>query len=263
MKQALFALWGLISVSAPMAVNAQVESLVASNTAFALNLYAQLATNAGNLFFSPYSISTCLAMTYAGASGNTEQQMAQVLGFDTNQAQFASLFGELQGELNASQETNAIELNIANALWTQQGYPFLPAFLATATNQYQASVNQADFITSADAARQTINNWVAQETQNKIQNILPPGSLDHNTRLVLANAIYFLGAWTEAFAQTNTSTQPFYLSSTNQVEAPLMHQLAPATVESGNRFAGKNSITWRPVISRQSSCPTGATRFRW
>ncbi len=224
MKQALPVFLGLIVLGGPMAATAQVDPLVASNTAFALNLYTQLATNTGNLFFSPYSISTCLAMTYAGASGNTEQQMAQVLGFGTDQGQFASLFGELQGELSASQETNAIELNIANALWTQEGYPFLPAFLASATTQYQASVNQADFITSADAARLTINNWVAQETQNKIQNILPPGSLDPSTRLVLANAIYFLGVWTQAFAQTNTATQPFYLSSSNQVEAPLMHQ---------------------------------------
>ena len=161
-----------------MAATAQVQSLVASNTTFALNLYSQLATNSGNLFFSPYSISTCLAMLYAGASGNTEQQMSQVLGFGTNQQQFASLFGQLQAELEADQQTNAIELNIANALWTQEGFPFLPSFLETATNQYQANVNQADFATDADAATQAINNWVAQETQNKIQNIVPPGFIN-------------------------------------------------------------------------------------
>jgi serpin B len=230
LKQTLLTFLSFIVLSMPMAAPAQVESLVASNTAFALNLYAELATNTGNLFFSPYSISTCLAMLYAGASGNTEAQMAQVLGFGTNQQQFASLFGQLQVELEAEQETNAMELNIANALWTQEGYPFLPAFLETATNQYQASVNQADFTTQADAVTQTINNWVAEETQNKIQNILPPGSINGNTRLVLANAIYFLGVWTVSFEETNTSTQPFYLSSTNQVDAPLMHQPAATNV---------------------------------
>jgi serpin B len=227
MRQTVVVLVGLAVFAMPMAAPAQVESLVASNTVFAVNLYGQLATNSGNLFLSPYSISTCLAMLYTGARSSTEQQMSQVLGYGTNQPQFAALFGELQAELKAEQETNAIELNIANALWIQEGFPFLPAFLETATNQYQASVAQADFTTQADAVMQTINNWVAQETQNKIQNLLPSGSLNTQTRLVLANAIYFLGVWTESFASTNTSTQPFFLSSTNQVEVPLMHQPLP------------------------------------
>ena len=209
----------------PPALFAQVQSLVASNTAFALNLYQQLATNQGNLFLSPYSISTCLAMTYDGARGQTEAQMSHVLGFDTNQSQFASDFGQLQIELEASQQTNAIELNIANALWTQTGFPFLPAFLQNASNHFQANINQADFATQGDAARTAINDWIAQETQNKITNMLEPGTINGATRLVLANAIYFLGVWTEAFAISNTTTQPFYLSCNSQVQVPLMHQL--------------------------------------
>ena len=224
MKNTLLTLMGFILLFAPMVGTPQVQSVVDGNTAFALNLYSQLATNSGNLFFSPYSISTCLAMLYAGASGNTEHQMSQVLGFGTNQQQFASLFGQLQKELGADQQTNAIELHIANALWVQEGFPVLPSFLETATNQYQANVGQADFVTEGDAVRLEINNWVAQETRNKIQDILPPGSLNAETRLVLANAIYFLGAWTISFAETSTSTRPFYLSSTNLVKVPLMHQ---------------------------------------
>jgi serpin B len=227
MKTSLLPLLGLTFISIPSAGTAQVQTVVAGNTAFALNLYSQLATTPGNLFFSPYSISTCLAMLYAGASGNTEQQMSQVLGFGTNQQQVASLFSGLQAALATDQQTNAIELDIANALWTQQGFPFLTAFLATARNQYQANINQADFVNSSDAARQAINDWVAQETHDRIQNILAPGSLNSQTRLVLANAIYLLGVWTEAFAQTNTSTQPFYLSTNDEVEVPLMHQLSP------------------------------------
>jgi len=226
MKNTLLTLLGFTLVSAPMAGTAQVQSLVAGNTTFALNLYSQLATNSGNLFFSPYSISTCLAMLYAGASGNTEQQMSQVLGFGTNQQQFASLFGQLQAKLEADQQTNAIGLNLANALWLQEGFPFLPAFLQTATNQYQANIGQTDFTTPAgdDAATQAINDWVAQETWNRIQNIVPPGAINSSTRLVLANAIYFLGLWTIPFQETNTSTQPFYLSSTTLVQVPLMYQ---------------------------------------
>jgi serpin B len=197
---------------------------VDSNTAFALNLYAQVSPSQGNLFLSPYSISTCLAMTYAGAGGDTEQQMAQVLGFGADQAQLSSIFDELQRELETLPEQGAIELNIANALWTQSGYPFLPAFLETARAEYQAGINQADFATQATAATAEINNWVAQKTQYKIQNILSPGTLDALTRLVLANAIYFKGLWTLPFAPTNTSTQPFHVSSTNQVNVALMHQ---------------------------------------
>jgi serpin B len=231
-RDALLTLLGFTLVSAPMAGTAQVQSLVAGNTTFALNLYSQLATNSGNLFFSPYSISTCLAMLYAGASGNTEQQMSQVLGFGTNQQQFASLFGQLQAKLEADQQTNAIGLNLANALWLQEGFPFLPAFLQTATNQYQANIGQADFTTPAgdDAATQAINDWVAQETWNRIQNIVPPGAINSSTRLVLANAIYFLGLWTIPFQETNTSTQPFYLSSTTLVQVPLMYQPLHAQV---------------------------------
>jgi serpin B len=224
MKTTLAVFLTCIVVSAPFVAKAQVQALVGGNTGFALNLYGELATNDGNLFFSPYSISTCLAMTYMGARGETDAQMAQVLGFETNQEQFASDFGLLQAELEANQNTNAVELNIANALWTQDGFPFLSSFLETATNQFQADINQADFGADAGPVTQEINSWVAQETHNKIQNILSPGSLNSSTRLVLANAIYFLGAWTDAFATSNTTTQPFYVSSVSQVDVPTMHQ---------------------------------------
>ncbi len=224
MKNTLLTVLGFALVSAPMAGTAQVQSVVDGNTMFALKLYSQLATNSGNLFLSPYSISTCLAMLYAGASGNTKQQMSQVLGFGTNQQEFASLFGQIQAKLETEQATNAVELNIANALWLQEGFPFLPTFLQTATDQYQANLGQADFTTEAGQVTDEINNWVAQETKDKIKNIVPPGAINPSTRLVLANAIYFLGVWTVAFEETNTSTQPFYPSSTTVVEAALMHQ---------------------------------------
>jgi serine protease inhibitor len=201
-----------------------LQSLVASNTAFGLNLYSEVASSRGNLFLSPFSISTCLAMTYAGANGTTAKQMAQVFGFGADQVQFALSFGELQRQLEAIQEPNAIELNIANALWTQEGYPFLPNFLDLARSQYQASINQADFLTQADAVMVEINNWVSQKTHGRIQKILSPGILNPLTRLVLANAIYFKGIWATSFAATNTSTQPFHLSGTSLVPVGMMHQ---------------------------------------
>jgi serpin B len=211
--------------SAPRARSDQLQSLVESNTTFGLNLYGQVASNPGNLFFSPYSISTCLAITYAGARGDTAQEMAEVFGFGVDQEQFSSAFGELQQELEGARKQEGIELEIANALWTQKGYPFLPAFLKTARGQYQANVNQANFITGANAATAAINAWVARQTQDKIEDILPPGSLDPLTRLVLANAIYFKGAWTRPFNKAETLTQPFNVSAGSQVDAPLMQKV--------------------------------------
>jgi serpin B len=205
------------------------KSLVEGNTAFALDLYARLSGAPGNLFFSPYSISTCLAMTYAGARGDTETQMARVLHFSKGDARLHSSFGELQRQLDDAAKQKGIQLDIANALWAQKGEPFLPAFLKIAKNDYQANVNQADFKTSADAVRREINRWVAQKTRDKIQDILSPGSLDDLTRLVLANAIYFKGTWASRFEKGATSPQLFHLSENSQVVRPLMHQVADAS----------------------------------
>jgi serine protease inhibitor len=217
----------LISFGIGLAVCAQAadtESLVEGNTAFALDLYARFSGTPGNVFFSPYSISSCLAMTYAGARGNTETQMGRVLHFGKDQRQMHSSFGELQRQLNGAQREKGIQLNIANALWTQKGEPFLPAFLKIAAGDYQADVNQADFKTSADAVTREINGWVAQKTKDKIQDILSPGSVNDQTRLVLVNAIYFKGIWAEPFEKAATSAQPFHLSAKSQADALIMHQ---------------------------------------
>jgi len=143
----------------------QSEALVEGNTAFALDLFSQLKANSGNLFFSPYGISTALALTYAGARGETEKQMRNVLHFANGQ-EVHSDFGLLQHWLLAVGKQEGIELSIANALWAEQGNPFLPAFLKTATGPYQANINQADFKTAADAARNQINAWVALQTRD-------------------------------------------------------------------------------------------------
>jgi serpin B len=210
---------------AARAQTSQTNSLVEGNTAFALDLYAHLNDTPGNLFISPYSISSCLAMTYAGARGDTKAQMGRVLHFNQGDVRLHSSFGELQKQLTDAEKPNGIQLAIANALWTQKGEPFLPAFLQTAADDYQADIKQADFTTDADAVRQEINGWVAQKTMDKIQDILPPHSVDDRTRLVLANAIYFKGAWENPFATSHTSTQPFHLSKESQVDVRLMDQV--------------------------------------
>ena len=198
------------------------ESLSEGNTTFAFDLYSRLKEQEGNLFFSPYSISTCLAMTYAGARGDTEKQMASVLHFNQKQELLHSNFGDLQRELNQAGGRKGVELTIANALWTQNGHPFLSVFLKTATDRYQAKVKQADFEKEGDAVAREINQWVAARTKDRIQDILSPSDIDALTTLVLANAIYFKGVWVKTFDKRNTASQPFHLSRARQKDVPLM-----------------------------------------
>jgi serpin B len=205
-----------------MAANA-IESLAGGNTAFAVDLYARLKTADGNLFFSPYSISTCLAMTYAGARGDTAAQTARTLHFDTNQLQLAASFGELQKQLNSEQEKKGIELNIANGLWGQKDHLFLPAFLDIAKQSYGATLKQVDFRTHADTARTEINDWVDHKTKGKITDLIQPGVLDPATRLVLVNAIYFKGSWAREFDKHSTTKAPFTVTPNQKPEVPLMN----------------------------------------
>jgi len=202
------------------------SALVTGNTAFAFDLYARLKGAQGNLFFAPYSISTCLAMTYDGARGSTATQMARTLHFDADQARLAASFGELQRQLGQIERAGKVELNVANGLWAQQGHPFLPAFLNDASNTYQAKLEQADFRTAAEPARAAINQWVSDQTRGKITNLLQPGVVDPATRLVLVNAIYFKGQWAHPFDKGHTSPAPFTVTPERKVQAPLMNQTA-------------------------------------
>jgi serine protease inhibitor len=205
---------------------AEPPSLVPGNTAFALDLYRQLKANPSNLFFSPYSISTALAMTYGGARGQTAAQMIQVLHLASNQDLVCSGFAALQNQLHQAGQQQGIELNVANALWAQKGHPFLPNFLQMTKTTYEADVNQADFTSAAESARAEINGWVAQKTRNRIQDALPPDSLDAATRMVLVNAIYFKGIWKYSFSKELTFAQPFHLSDRQKKDAPLMVRTA-------------------------------------
>jgi serpin B len=204
------------------ALAADTQSTVVSNTAFAFDLYSDLAKTPGNVLFSPYSVSTALAMTYGGARGETAKQMAKALHFNQEQGATDSAFGQLQVQLNQLSRPGNIELSIANALWSQKGHPFLPVFLATAKNNYQANINQADFETGAELARNEINRWVELRTKSKIQDALPAGSIDRATRLVLVNAIYFKGAWLKAFWEEATLSEPFHVSASKNVDCKLM-----------------------------------------
>ena len=203
--------------------------LVTGNTDFALNLFGQLeAANRTNIFFSPYSISACFGMVYAGANGETAAQMAGALGLGTNQTQVGSEFGALQTELNSQQGEDGISLSSANGLWAQTNFPFLPAFLDNASTNYDASVQQVNFITDALQITTQIDDWVADKTDGMISNLLPPGVLNAATRLTLVNAIYFNGGWQTTFDTNLTRVAPFYVSPTQFVYTPLMEQVVPA-----------------------------------
>ena len=195
------------------------------NTAFACELYARLKSAAGdaNVFFSPYSISTALAMTSAGARGGTETQMVKTFHFEPDPAKRHAAFAAMEADLNAVQKKGQVKLSVANSLWPQKKYPLLQGFLDLTKKYYGASVTPVDF-TEPEPTRQKINTWVEDKTNQKIKDLIPGGVLDANTRLVLVNAIYFKGTWSTPFKAEATKDAPFRLSSGKTVQAPLMFQ---------------------------------------
>ena len=201
------------------------DTIVDGNTAFALDLYAQLAAGSeGNLFLSPYSISTALAMTYAGARGETEAQMAETLHFALPQESLHEAFKKLL-ESQKSGGEESYELAVANALWGQKGYGFLDEFLELTRSHYGAGLKEVDFAADSESARRTINAWVERETRNKIQDLIPPNSLSPLTSLVLTNAIYFKGKWEVPFEKNRTKEESFFTIGGKTIETPLMHQV--------------------------------------
>ena len=209
-------------------------ALVEGDNAFAVELYGRLQNQSGNLFFSPESISTALAMAYAGARGDTASEMAKTLHFTLPPQQLHPAMGALLSDLNAAHA--GCQLSVANALWAQRGYTFLPDFLKVMNNDYGAGLNQVDFKGSTEAARLTINHWVEQKTANKIQDLLQPGALRPSTRLVLTNAIYFKGDWQTQFDKAQTKDEDFHLSPAQTKKAPLMHREGAFNYFNGGTF---------------------------
>ena len=209
-------------------------AVVEGNNAFAFALYGQLRNRNGNLFFSPESISTALAMAYAGARGSTASEMAKTLHFTLPQPQLNPAMGALLSDLNAVHD--GYQLTVTNALWAQQGYTFLDAFLQLLKTDYGAGLNQVDFKGATEAARLTINRWVEQKTQDKIKDLLQPGTLAPSTRLVLTNAIYFKGDWQTQFDKAHTRDEDFYPSQTQTKKVAFMHRESSFSYFDGGTF---------------------------
>ncbi len=217
-------------VTSPDVSETDLALLVEGNSAFAFDLYQALREEGGNLFYSPYSISLALVMTYAGARGETAQQMADTLHFILSQDRLHPAFNSVDIELSQrgkgakGKDGEGFRLNIVNAIWGQEGYKFLSGFLDLLAENYGAGLRILDFANVPEESRITINNWVSDQTEGRIEDLIPQGLIDVLTRLVLTNAIYFNAAWQNPFSEDMTHDGPFYLLDGGEVTVPMMRQ---------------------------------------
>ena len=215
----------------PSAADAEPMELVSGNNTFAFDLYQALREQDGNLFYSPYSISLALAMTYAGARGETESQMSDTLHFTLPQADLHPAFNALDLELASRSggeqggDDEGFQLSIANSVWGQEGYEFLDEFLNVLAESYGAGVRPTDFQGAPEESRLKINDWVANRTNDRIKDLIPQDAINDLTRLVLANAIYFNADWLHPFYYNPVVSRPFHLLDGREVDVPMMTEV--------------------------------------
>src|SRR5436853_1904126 len=205
----------------------------------AVDLHRQLATGNENLCVSPYSIESALAMRFAGADGETRTEMARVLHFPSDASAVSASFASLQHSLEEMSVKTAelvkeakrfggpsepITLAIANRLFAQKGYDFRQDFLSLVKQNYGAAFEPLDFVTDASGATQHINHWVADQTRDRIRDLIPSGALDETTRLVLANALYLKAPWADPFLEGATQPEPFHVRGKTPVDVPTMRK---------------------------------------
>lgn len=222
----------------PNVSNDDLDNLATGNNAFAFEFYQAIRSEEGNILYSPYSISAALAMTYAGALGETEQQMADTLHFTLPQERLHPAFNVVdlalasRGEMVDDEEddTQGFQLNTANALWGQQDYPFAVDFLDLLAANYGAGMSLMDFMGAPEESRQIINDWVAERTEDRIQDLIPQNAINPSTQLVLTNAIYFYADWLFPFPAESTVDDTFTLLDGSAVSAPMMFQSEPQPI---------------------------------
>lgn len=221
----------------------EAQSVAAANNRFAYDLYATLAkkpASAGqNLFYSPFSISSALAITGEGAKGKTADEIFSVFHLPKNDTVREKGFGGINEGINTGNA--GYTLRTANALWAQKSYPFLPAFTGIARKYYSANVTSLDFKNTPEESRTTINEWVEQKTENKIRDLLPPGSIDPLTRLVITNAVYFKGTWVRQFDANKTVDANFRTGAGKTVNVRMMQDTGE---DAQYRYAETDSVQY-------------------
>lgn len=203
------------------------DNITSGNNKFAFELYHQLSArdNTGNLTFSPFSISTVMAMVYAGAKYKTADEIAQTFNFDDNRY-FHSQYSQMLEQMKLASE-ELITLDMANGMWGQQDYSFEESYLKLIRRNYNSEVRSANFtdVAQREKARSDVNNWVESKTNKKIMDLLDQGAIDASTRLILVNAIYFMADWQKPFDTINTQKGDFFLSAETKVSAGMMSQI--------------------------------------
>ena len=212
---------GLVYAVGAVFAQTDAPAVHADNT-FAFDLYGRYAAKEGNVFFSPYSISTALGMAYEGARGKTAEEMRAVLHFSSDDAARRAEVSALIGRLNVEDPLH--ELTTANALWAQKDFPFLQDYLHLVKTVYGGEARNMDFVADAENSRITINAWVAEQTKDRIKDLLEPENITALTRLIITNAVYFKGKWQEPFPKEETSSQPFYMTPDRQKSVDMMHR---------------------------------------
>ena len=201
-----------------------IDLVIEGNNKLAFDLYSKLTEKPQeNIFFSPYSISYALTMTYEGAGGQTAEEMSQVLHIVENDTVRRSSSAAIYNDIN--KKNKKYSLSTANALWTHLDYKFSEDYIKTIENYYGGEATNLDFINDSEKSRQTINMWVEDKTNEKIKNIIPQGFLSESTRLVLINAIYFKGVWAKQFKEKHTQDEDFTTTSGEKIKTPMMRLL--------------------------------------
>jgi serpin B len=232
----IFHVFGALTAMTQGATNFDLAAKATNE--LAVDVHRQLATGDENLCISPYSIESALAMTFAGADGETRTEMARVLHL-TNDAGVPASFSALQRSLEEMSAKTAelakrskqfggpsepITLHIANRLFAQNGYKFREAFLSLVKQNFGGAFEPVDFIADPAAVTQRINKWVADQTHDRIRDLIPGGALDKTTRLVLANALYLKAAWASEFSKNATQPEPFFVHGGGPVDVPMMRK---------------------------------------
>ena len=240
MKKSLLILSLAVFAAAPLRAADTGTASTAINT-LGIDLLAKTSKPDENALLSPYSIQGALAMTYAGASGKTRDEMSAVLHFPKESAEVNASFAALAKELASIEKSTAqivagaakhggsqepVTLSVANRLYGQKGFEFRKTFLDAVKENYSAPLEQVDFLKDAGPATKLINTWVAGQTHDRIHDLLPDGALTKDTRLVLVNAIYLKAAWEHEFKEASTKPGSFYVNQSDAHEVPMMNREA-------------------------------------